>query len=82
MQVCILIFTVVVMWTNVHWGIDYVTGGESTAVSFGSTKLDSRIIASMRLQETRSFTETNNRADDGAAVYSMSPVSKSSLTAH
>ena len=61
--------------------VDYVTGGGNIAVAFNPTRLDGRIIASMQLQETHSFTETKNRADDGAAVYSMFPVSETSITA-
>ena len=58
-----------------HASVDYVTGDQDVAVSFYRTELDGHHIASMGLQENQSFTETNNRANDGAAFYSMPTVS-------
>ena len=67
---------------TLHTNVDYVTGGEDLGVSFDSSKLNGRIIASMGLKEGQSFTETNDRADDGAAFYSMSPVNEMQLAAN
>ena len=67
---------------TLHTSVDYVTGGEDLGVSFDSSKLNGRIIASMGLKEGQSFTETNDRADDGAAFYSMSPVREIQLAAN
>ena len=59
-----------------------MTGGEDLGVLFESSKLNGRVIAAMGLQEVESLTETNDRADDGAAYYSMSPVREIRLAAN
>ena len=59
---------------------DYVTGGNDVAVLFNSTRLDGHHIVSVMLQDNQSFTETNNRARDGAAFYVMPSVCKRKAT--